>query len=91
MVDENEVESHGNADCIAGSPADSHLPSIYVGAGQSVSGVLEGEPPASSHVGLCPSDPHQVAPLLKHPPPRASPFTNSCMTTTEEGNVSVAT
>jgi hypothetical protein len=41
----------------------------------SVLGVVKWKRPASSRVGLRPPAPHRVAPVLLHPPPRASPFT----------------
>jgi len=43
----------------------------------SVSGIVQRERPASSHVGLRPRAPHRVAPFEQYPPPRASPLTIS--------------
>jgi hypothetical protein len=69
-------ESKGTCSISRAAPRVPACPGIYARAGRSVSGVSKGEPPASSRVGLRPLAPHQVAPLLKRPPPRASPFTN---------------
>jgi hypothetical protein len=68
----------GTVNIVAGSPAGSRLPGIYVGAGHSVSGFSKREPPTLLCVRLRPPAPHRVAPVLKSLPPRASSFTKTC-------------